>query len=89
VNLKLFFTIFISVFLAEFGDKTQLATMGFAATQPSKWVVFLASASALVLSSLVGVLVGSTIGEHVNAHHIKRIAGALFLAIGIWLIIKP
>jgi len=89
VNLKLFFTIFISVFLAEFGDKTQLATMGFAATESSKWTVFLASALALVLSSLVGVLVGSTIGEHVNVHHVRRIAGILFVVIGIWLFIRP
>ncbi len=87
--MKMFFTVFVSVFLAEFGDKTQLATMGFAATEHSKWIVFLASAAALVLSSLLGVLIGGAIGDHVNPHHIRRIAGILFVVIGGWLIWRP
>src|SRR5438874_3695857 len=56
---RVFITVFMTVFLAEIGDKTQLATILFAAEQPSnKWIVFAGSASALVLAAAIGVLVG-------------------------------
>ena len=56
MDWRVFLTIFISVFLAELGDKTQLATMLFAADKEvSKWTVFVASASALVVAAAIGV----------------------------------
>ncbi len=56
MDLKLFLTIFGSIFLAELGDKTQLATLLFASgAETPKWLVFAASASALVLTSALGV----------------------------------
>lgn len=85
MELRLFLTTFATIFLAELGDKTQLATMGFAASTSARWTVFLAASLALVLSSLLGVLVGGTFAQHVSPHFIRRAAGSLFIVIGIWL----
>ncbi len=80
--------IFVTVFLAELGDKTQLATLLFAAEQnTSKVGVFLASAGALVLSSFIAVLVGSQLSAYVPPRALKLIAGVGFVGIGIWVLI--
>jgi len=85
MNLKLFATVFASVFLAELGDKTQLATLLFAAeARNPKLVVFVASASALVLTSAIGVLAGSLVAQHVSSKALSLVAGAAFIGIGIW-----
>jgi len=85
MNPKLFATVFASVFLAELGDKTQLATLLFAAeARNPKLVVFVASASALVLTSAIGVLAGSLVAQHVSTKALSLVAGAGFIAIGIW-----
>ena len=82
---RIFFTVFMTVFLAEIGDKTQLATMLFSAEQPaSKWIVFAGSASALVLAAGIGVLVGGQIDRFVKPQTLKLIAGIGFIAIGLW-----
>lgn len=76
--------VFVSVFLAELGDKTQLATLMFSTNSGlSKWGVFAASAGALVLSSFLAVLVGSQLGHLINPKILKIIAGAGFIAIGV------
>jgi putative Ca2+/H+ antiporter (TMEM165/GDT1 family) len=83
--IKAFSAIFISVFLAEIGDKTQLATMLFASeAQNNKWLVFAASATALVLASAIGVLVGAQLERFVKPSTLKLIAGAGFIVIGLW-----
>ena len=80
--------IFVTVFFAELGDKTQLATLLFAADQKvSKLGVFAASSSALVLSSLLAVLVGAHLSLYVSPRMLKLIAGAGFVAIGIWVLL--
>ena len=80
--------IFVTVFLAELGDKTQLATLLFAADQnTSKVGVFAASAGALVLSSLLAVLVGSQLSAYIPPRALKLPAGIGFIAIGIWVLI--
>lgn len=80
--------IFVTVFFAELGDKTQLATLLFAAEQDtSKMGVFLASAGALVLSSLIAVLVGSQLSAYIPPRALKLVAGIGFIAIGIWVLI--
>ena len=85
--LKAFFSVFVTVFLAEIGDKTQLATMLFAAeAKTSKWVVFAGSALALVLAAAIGVLVGAQIERFVSPRALKIVAGVGFIAIGIWTI---
>lgn len=85
MDLKLFAAIFASVFLAELGDKTQLATLLFASdARNSRMTVLAASASALVLSALAAVLVGSAAGSLVNPRHLRLAAGIGFIAIGAW-----
>jgi putative Ca2+/H+ antiporter (TMEM165/GDT1 family) len=81
--------IFLTVFLAEFGDKTQIAMLLFAADQRlSRVGVFLASAGALVLSSCLAVVVGSQVARYVDARLCKAVAGIGFLAIGVWLLLE-
>jgi putative Ca2+/H+ antiporter (TMEM165/GDT1 family) len=85
MDLKLLTTVFATVLLAELGDKTQLSTMLYASgAQNSKWAVFLGAAIALVTSSALAVFVGSLIGSHVNARLVGRVAGAGFVAVGVW-----
>lgn len=79
--------IFVTVFFAELGDKTQLATLLFAADQhASKFGVFAASSAALVLSSLLAVLVGAQLSLYVSPRVLKLVAGVGFVAIGIWVL---
>ena len=82
-------TIFLSVFLAELGDKTQLATLLFAGTSKSSPLqIFLAAASALVVSTALAVLLGSAAQQYIHAIPTKLIAGFGFVAIGGWLIFE-
>ena len=85
MDLKILLTVFITVFLAELGDKTQLATLLFAADQQvSKWTVFIGAAVALVATSALGVLGGSLISNLISPKQLQLIAGAGFIGIGIW-----
>jgi len=87
-GMKTYVLVFASVFLAELGDKTQLATLTFAATPgASRFGVFLAAAAALVTSTLIAVLIGEKLGEWIAPHHLTRGAGLLFVAIGVWMLI--
>jgi len=87
MDWKLFVTVFGTVFLAELGDKTQLATLLYAADKPAaKWIVFGASASALVLAAGIGVMAGSTITKFVEPRMLQMIAGVAFILIGAWTI---
>jgi putative Ca2+/H+ antiporter (TMEM165/GDT1 family) len=83
MDWKVFATVFAAVFIAELGDKTQLATMLFAADgQVSRWTVFFAASAALVLASAIGVLAGSLLAEYINEKYLHYIAGAGFMIIG-------
>lgn len=82
---KLFLTIFGSIFIAEMADKTQLVTLLFAADRDvSKWLVFGASASALVLTSAIGVAAGSLLAQVVSVRLMSIVAGSGFILIGAW-----
>ena len=82
---KLFLTVFASIFVAEMADKTQLVTLLFAADKAvSKWVVFLGSASALVLASAIGVLAGTMLSHVISVRMMSVIAGLGFILIGAW-----
>jgi putative Ca2+/H+ antiporter (TMEM165/GDT1 family) len=78
--------IFMTVFLAELGDKTQLATLLFAADEkaPSPFLVFLAAAGALVLSTAIAVIAGTAAERYLTMVPLKLIAGLGFIIIGIW-----
>jgi putative Ca2+/H+ antiporter (TMEM165/GDT1 family) len=88
MNWQLFGTTFATVFLAELGDKTQLATMSLAAHEGSRLAVFLGSALALVCTSALGVLAGGLIGRWFSPQWIQRAAGTLFLILGTAMIWK-
>ena len=76
-------TIFASVFVAELGDKTQLATMLFATDKEvSKYTVFFAASAALIFSSALGVLAGSLFSEYINEKYLHYVAGVGFILIG-------
>jgi putative Ca2+/H+ antiporter (TMEM165/GDT1 family) len=79
----------LATVLAELGDKTQLATLLYAAdAQNPKLTVFLGSAAALVLTSALGVLAGAFISEHVSPRLLSWLAGLGFIAIGAWTILR-
>lgn len=82
---KIFATVFASVFIAEMADKTQLVTLLFASDRDvSKWTVFFGSASALVLTSAIGVLAGALLSQVVSVKMMSLIAGTGFILIGAW-----
>jgi putative Ca2+/H+ antiporter (TMEM165/GDT1 family) len=85
MDLKILLTTFGMIFLAELGDKTQLATFAFAAESKSRLAVFLGSAGALVLTSMLAVVFGSTLSRLVPANYIRVGAGALFVLLGLWI----
>ena len=85
MDWKLFATVFATVFLAEIGDKTQLATMLYAADPTrGRWTVFAASASALVVAAAIGVAAGALVGKAVPQQVLKWAAGLGFIAVGVW-----
>ena len=89
MDFKILSTVFASVFIAELGDKTQLATMLFASDkETSKLTVFLGASTALIVTSALGVVAGSLISQYVNEKTLNYIAGIGFIAIGIWTLIK-
>ena len=89
MTVKIFLTIFITVLLAELGDKTQLATLLFATDKEnSKLMVFLAAAAALVVATGLAVLIGSNMEKYINPKYLSWVAGTGFTLIGIWTIIR-
>ena len=89
MDIKIFLTVFATIFLAELGDKTQLATLLFATDkQVSKWAVFAAASLALVATSAIGVLAGGWVSQHVSERLLKLIAGCGFILIGAWTLFR-
>jgi len=88
MDWKILGTTFVTVFLAELGDKTQLATLSFAASNRSFWSVFLGSAGALILTSLLAALLGAGIARLMPAKYVSIGAGILFVVIGALLIAR-
>ena len=83
MELKVFSTIFAAVFIAELGDKTQLATMLFAADKDvSKLTVFIAASAALIVASAIGVLAGSLLSAYISEKLLSYVAGIGFMLIG-------
>ncbi|QNI73441.1 TMEM165/GDT1 family protein [Synechococcus sp. NOUM97013] len=78
-------TTFTTVFLAELGDKTQLATLLLSAQSGEPWLVFGGAALALICSSLVGVLVGRWLSKLMPPERLEQMAGLLMLGLGLWL----
>lgn len=82
---KLILTVFGTIFLAEIGDKTQLATVLFAAREGvSLTAVFIAASLALIAATAIGVLAGSVVSTYIDPKYLSYVAGVGFIAIGIW-----
>ena len=87
--MKIFVATFVTIFLAELGDKTQIATLLFAADKGhSKLVIFLAAAGALILTSAIGVLFGGLLSNYVDEKTLKIIGGIGFLIVGVWTLVS-
>jgi putative Ca2+/H+ antiporter (TMEM165/GDT1 family) len=83
MDLKLFLTTFATLFIAEIGDKTQLACISLAAKTHKPWTVFAGASLALVLVSLIAVLCAQVITQFVPENLIKKISASIFVVIGV------
>jgi len=90
MDWKLFSGTFLAIFVAEMGDKTQLAAFAFAGGGGSKWSVFIGASLALIATTALAVLAGAAVGRYVPELWLKRGAGALFVVMGVLLLLaKP
>jgi putative Ca2+/H+ antiporter (TMEM165/GDT1 family) len=90
MDWKIFATVFATIFVAELGDKTQLATLLYAAdTARPKWTIFCAAATALVLTSAIGVLAGAALGRVLRPDVVRWVAGVGFIVVGLWILLLP
>ena len=86
--LTLLFTTFVTVFLAEMGDKTQLTTITLSSTTNKPLAVFIGSSIALILATLLGALAGGSIANLIPEFMLKLLSGIVFLILGINLMAK-
>lgn len=87
---EIFAAVFAALFIAETGDKTQLATLSLAAgNRHARWIVFAGSAAALVLSTVVAVSAGSLLGEYFDQKYLTLAAAVVFALLGIFFLIGP
>lgn len=83
MELKVFATVFAAVFIAELGDKTQLATVLFVSDKDvSKFTVFFAASTALIVTTAIGVAIGALLSEYISERLLSYIAGIGFILIG-------
>lgn len=87
MDWKIFGTAFLTLFLAELGDKTQLAVITMSSNTESKVAVFLGASLALVLVSLLGVLIGGVLSQFVPVEWLQRIVAVAFIVIGVLMLL--
>jgi Ca2+/H+ antiporter, TMEM165/GDT1 family len=80
-NLKVFLSTFLTILLAELGDKTQLTTLLLTAKSHAPWIVFAGAGTALVTTSLLGVWLGCWLAQRISAKTLETAAGILLLLI--------
>ena len=88
IDWKLFTSTFIAIFLAELGDKTQLATLSLSAGGASRWVIFFAASLALVATSAVAVLAGDVVAKLISPVWLQRAAAVMFVVLGVVMFAK-
>ena len=88
MDWKLFSLVFTTMFVAELGDKTQLAALSLSAQNKSLLTVMLAVVCALSLAGVLGVLLGRVLGEALSPTFLKFFTGILFIGIGLWTLLK-
>jgi putative Ca2+/H+ antiporter (TMEM165/GDT1 family) len=85
MDWKALLTVFCGVFIAELGDKTQLATLLFATDKNNnRWLIFLAASAALVTATGIAILAGQFISQYITERQLSLVAGLGFIAIGMW-----
>ncbi len=90
MDLGLLTSTFAVVFLAEMGDKTQLATLALAGGGSSRWMVFFGASLALIATTAIAVLGGAFVHRYISPLWLKRIAGASFIVLGMmFLLARP
>ena len=87
MDWRVLLTTFGVIFLAEMGDKTQIAALTMAAEKKRPWEVFIAASLALAAVSAIGVIMGSVLSQHLPLEWIKRAAGVAFIVIGVLVLI--
>jgi Ca2+/H+ antiporter, TMEM165/GDT1 family len=89
MDLKILLSTFGAIFVAELGDKTQLATLAMSAGAPSRWSVFAGAALALCATTAIAVLAGDAVGRVLSPTWLRRIAGAVFVLLGLLYLLRP
>ena len=88
MSWSLFGSTFLAIFVAEMGDKTQLAAFAMAGGATSRWTVFVAASLALIATTAIAVIAGGVVGRYVPVIWVTGIAGALFIVMGILLLLS-
>jgi putative Ca2+/H+ antiporter (TMEM165/GDT1 family) len=86
MDWKIFLSTFVTIFLAEMGDKTQFAALAASSNTKSTWSVLVAVVMALALAGTLGVFFGKILGALVSPQFLKYCSGSLFIAVGLWVI---
>lgn len=86
MDWKLFLTVFVSIFIAEIGDKTQLAAMAYSANSNKTWIIAIGVVAGLALAGLLGVFLGRWLGGLISPRYIGLGSGIMFVLIGCWII---
>jgi len=86
MDWRIFLTTFTTIFFAEIGDKTQLATFSLGASSSSRWAVFGGASLALIVATALAIFAGDAVGRVISRDWLRRIAGALFLVMGVLLL---
>lgn len=89
MDLKVLWTAFATLFLAEMGDKTQLAVITLTASSGKPWAVFAGAAAALAVVTALGVIFGQGAVKLIPEGVLQRVAATAFIAIGLWMWIRP
>lgn len=87
MDWKIFTSTFITIFIAEMGDKTQFAALAASSQSKSTLSVLLAVVLALGLAGTLGVMFGKILGTYISPEITKYLSGILFIAMGIWILI--
>lgn len=87
MDWKLFALTFGTVFVAELGDKTQLAALAFTSESRKPWIVFAAASLALVAATAAGVAAGALLSRWIDPAWMRRGSAVLFVGIGVWLLV--
>lgn len=88
MSWSLFASTFAAMFIAEMGDKTQLAAFAMAGSASSRLTVFVAASLALVATTAIAVLLGGVVGRYVPAVWVRRGAAVMFIAVGVWFLLS-